>query len=167
MENFIAGDHVSFEVLIIKHRQGAIAFAKRYIHEVYIAEDIVQESFADIYVYRHRYKFKYSFKTYLYTVVKNKSIDYLRKNRQLVSYQVEEADTYGTEQIILDKEHKNILSRAINTLKAEYRTVIYLYAYEDLSYEEIAGIMGKSLAQIKILLYRARQSLKNKMEREE
>jgi RNA polymerase sigma factor (sigma-70 family) len=78
IKSFLKGNNESFERLIIIHRAKALSFAQRYLHDMYAAEDIVQESFADIYVYRERYKDRYSFKTYLFTIIRNKSVDYIR-----------------------------------------------------------------------------------------
>jgi RNA polymerase sigma-70 factor (ECF subfamily) len=75
IKSFLKGNNESFERLVIIHRAKALSFAQRYLHDMYAAEDIVQESFADIYVYRERYKDRYSFKTYLFTIIRNKSVD--------------------------------------------------------------------------------------------
>lgn len=48
-------------------------------------------------------------------------------------------------------------------LPPDYRTVLYLFAFEQMPYGEIAKIMGKSAAQIKITMYRARKALKKKL----
>lgn len=166
MQKSIEGDQSSFEELVIRHMDNAIFFAKRYVQDIYVAEEVVQESFADIYVNIERYRDNYSFKTYLYTIIKNKCIDYIRKNTRLDTYQHVEQEGMSAEEIALNKERWSIFGKAFGKLKSEYKTVIYLYAYEEFSYEEISKIMGKNMGQIKILLYRARQSLKNRIEEE-
>ena len=79
MKEFQNGNEESFEKLIIKYRNSAVYFSSRYTMDKYIAEDIVQEAFAYIYVYKDKYNEKYAFKTYLFTIIRNKSIDYIRK----------------------------------------------------------------------------------------
>jgi RNA polymerase sigma factor (sigma-70 family) len=166
MDNFQAGDHESFERLIVKHLHGAVLFAQKYVHDYHTAEDIAQESFADIYVNRHRYKDKYSFKTYLFTIIKNKSIDHLRKKISIPLESIKDLETITTEELVLDIEQKGVIRKALNNLKEDYRKVIYLFEFEGFSYEEISGIMGKNLGQIKILIYRARKKLKIILEKE-
>ncbi|MFZ5989497.1 MAG: RNA polymerase sigma factor [Bacillota bacterium] len=166
MSRFKAGDSESFEKLIVKHREGAVNFARRYLHDSYTAEDIVQESFADIFVYRDRYRDNFSFKTYLFTIIKNKCIDYIRKKHAVPLEEVQTGNCESPEQIVLGNEQRNYIRRMINRLKEDYRTVLYLLEYEDFSYEEIARIMGKNLGQVKILIFRARQKLKTILEKE-
>lgn len=166
IENFLNGDKDSFEKLIIKYRVPAIYFAKRFIKDSYLAEDIVQESFADIYVHSERYNSKYSFKSYLYAIIKNKCVDYIRKNKSLPFEEIDSITNYTPEMEFLEKERNNIVLEKINQMKDDYRLAIYLVEYEQLSYKEIAKIMDKSLAQIKILIFRARKKLKNLLEGE-
>lgn len=176
MKEFQDGNKKSFEKIIIKYRASAISFAERYIHDRYMAEDIVQESFAYLYVYRDRYNSKYSLKTYLFTIIRNKSIDYFRKNSKVdlweECYMMDKMrDNIGDsknnlEEIILKREENNMLKENIKKLKIEYQTAIYLIDYEEFSYKEAAKIMNKNLAQMKILVFRARRKLRTFIEGE-
>ncbi len=167
IKKFQAGDNESFEKLIIKHRGKALSFAQRYVHDPYEAEDIVQESFADIYVYRERYKNTYSYKTYLFTIIRNKSIDYIRKSKNIYAYENYNEKLEATpEEKYLEKEKNNLVRDMVNELRDDYKTIIYLIEYYDFSYDEASKIMGKNLGQIKILVYRARKKLKTMLEKE-
>jgi len=166
MESFKAGDHESFEKLIIKHRAKAVSFAQRYIRDPHLAEDMVQESFADIYVYRDRYNVNYSFKTYLFTIIKNKSIDYLRKKQAVPLEGLQLDSGYDMEEEVIRREEKVTLREKIGELKGDYQLAIHLIEYEGFSYKEAANIMGKNLVQMKILIYRARKKLKSMLEKE-
>ena len=167
VKKFQAGDNESFEKLIVKHRAKALSFAQRYVHDPYEAEDIVQECFADIYVYRERYKNTYSFKTYLFTIIRNKSIDYIRKSKNFYPYENYNGKSEETpEEKYLEKERNNLVREMVNELRDDYKTIIYLVEYYDFSYDEASKIMGKNLGQIKILVYRARKKLKIMLEKE-
>lgn len=169
MKKFQEGNENSFEKLIIKYRANAICFAQRYTLDKFIAEDITQESFAYLYVYKDKYNEKYSFKTYLFSIIRNKSIDYYRKfkreNLQSNLYNLSSSDT--PEDIILRNERKNLVINNINKLKEDYKIAIYLIDYEEFSYKEAGTIMDKNLAQMKILVFRARRKLKLLIEQEE
>ncbi|GAA0182315.1 RNA polymerase sigma factor RpoE [Clostridium sediminicola] len=163
MIRFQNGDKEAFEELILKYRQNATNFAVRFLNDSYIAEDIVQECFAYLYVNRDKYNIKFSFKTYLFTMIKNKSIDYIRKwNRVSPCSDVEinEINLNSPEEIYIQKEENNEINRNINKLKDDYKTVVYLIDYEGFTYKETARIMKKTLPQIKIMIYRARKKLK-------
>ncbi|SHH90817.1 RNA polymerase sigma factor [Clostridium grantii] len=163
MIKFQNGDKDAFEELISKYRHKAISFAIRFGCDHYIAEDIVQECFAYLYVNRNNYNIKFSFKTYLYAMIKNKSIDYMRKwNRVCPSSEV---DMMGIslntpEEIYLQKEESEELNSQVKKLKDDYKTVVYLIDYEGFTYKEAASIMKKTVPQIKILVFRARKKIK-------
>lgn len=169
MQKFQEGDEQSFEALIIKYRAAAVCFAERYTCDKFIAEDITQESFAYLYVYKDKYNEKYSFKTYLFTIIRNKSIDYYRKfKREDFKYNLDNLSSSHTpEDIILSDEIKNLVINNINKLKEDYKIALYLIDYEVFSYKEAGSIMGKNLAQMKILIFRARRKLKLLIEQEE
>lgn len=166
----ISEEKEDFENLIRLHIKGAVAFATRYLKDEHMAEDIAQDAFAYYFVNRDKYNSKYSFKTYLYTIIKNKSIDYIRKNSRMsyvdsideTSCQYER-DTYSgsPETIHMKKQQSEDIRKCLDELKDEYREVIYLYEYEELSYKEIAKIIDKSTASVKITLFRARRKLKD------
>jgi RNA polymerase sigma-70 factor (ECF subfamily) len=166
MADFKAGSHESFERIMLMYRVKAISFAMGYVHDEYWAEDIVQESFADAFVYRDRYKVKYSFKTYLFTIIKNKCIDYSRKRHNVPIDDLQLISEDNPEQQVMDLEERSMLKRKFGELKKDYQTAIYLIEYENFSYEEAARIMGRNLGQMKILIYRARKKLKVLLERE-
>lgn len=167
IKKFLSGDNESFERLVLIHRAKALSFAQRYVHDMYTAEDIVQESFADIYVYRERYKDKYSFKTYLFTIIRNKSIDFIRKNKNIfVNENTDSIEASNLEENFLKKEQITAVRSKINELRDDYKTIIYLIEYYNFTYEEAGRVMGRNIGQIKILVYRARQKLKAMLEKE-
>lgn len=160
MECTIDGNKQAYEELVIKYRTCALNFAKKYINDEYLAEDIIQESFAIVYVRRNNYKFDYSFKTYLYTIIRNKCIDYIRKKKNLCFHELEDLQySKSTEEIIIDKENKSLLKKLFEQLNNNYQTALYLYEFEGMSYKDIGKVMGKNLCQVKIMIHRARKKL--------
>ncbi|MCB2356940.1 RNA polymerase sigma factor [Clostridium estertheticum] len=165
MDLIKSGDKKIFEELVIRHRLKALRFAQKYVKEEFIAEDIIQDSFALIYVKRMSYNNKCSFKTFLYTVIRNKCIDYLRKQKT-VNIDDIKLRTPSAEDIVMKKEDRLFVTELLGKLNKEYKTALYLYEYEDMSYKEIATIMIKSVGQVKIIIFRARKKLQ-KLARED
>lgn len=166
-ENFLKGDINSFEILVITHKDNLIYFISRYTGgDIYSAEDIAQDVFAYIFVYKEKYNFDYSFKTFLYTLGKNKAIDYIRKQSKLNIGAFDKdneqvlSETESLEDKIIKDENNKLLFDSIKRLKPDYEKAIYLVDIEELSYKEAARILGKTLPQIKILIHRARKSLR-------
>lgn len=165
----VLGDKSAYEKIVINNRMSAISFAFSYVKDVHIAEDIVQECFVKIYINKSKYKPTFKFKTYLFTVIKNKCIDHIRKNntRQTVNIDdvFEISDKNTPEQQLLNTERSHIIINILNSLQNDFKTALYLYAVEEMSYQEIATVMQKTSAQIKITIYRARKKLKILYER--
>ena len=76
------------------------------------------------------------------------------------------SDERSIEKEYLREEQKISLHRAMESLNSDYRQVLYLIFFEDLSNSEAARVMKKSCRQIENLLYRAKQALRSKLEKE-
>lgn len=160
------GDEQAFERLVLKHREKALMFARRHVKDWHAAEDIVQDCFAYLFVNIENYSDKYSFKTYLFTIIRNKSIDLIRKQSRLTySDQIELSDTLTPEGQAIQNEDTEFVQDCIRKLSLDYQTIINLIDIEGFSYKESARIMDKSVVQIKVLIYRARKKLKALIEK--
>ena len=169
MNKVISGDNTAFDELVILHRRAAILFAYNFVYDYGIAEDIVQEAFVKIYILKDNYKPTNSFKTYLYTIIRNSSIDYLRGNKVRAKYLSEMKMQEGRKELSAEEEflYENKYSEIAEifySLKGDYRTALYLYAINDCSYKEVASIMKKTVAQTKITIHRARKKLQDSLE---
>lgn len=157
------GNKEAYEILMKKYISQAKAFACKYVHDPYAAEDIVQESFADIYVQRFHFDRRYSFSAYLYGIIKNKAMNWLKKNRELPGIpfiEQELVDTETPETAYFQKADFRELMDAVQRLGEEEKQLLYLYAAEERSYKEIAAALGITVAQVKIKLFRARKKLR-------
>lgn len=166
-QRFLDGDIKGFEELVLANKDHLIYFIHRYVLDIHMAEDLAQDVFVDIYLKKERYHFQYRFKTYLYTIARNKAVDYIRKQKNVLP--MIDFDTLKQEQIeegllneIIWKEEKEQLRKAIQMLKAEYQILILLVDLEGFSYKETAKILHKTIPQVKVSLYRARKALKEK-----
>lgn len=170
------GNKEAYEILMKKYMSQAKTFAYKYVHDSFAAEDIVQESFVDIYMQRFRFDQHFKFSTYLYTIIKNKSMNYLRKNRELpLSSFDEETEVPVLEQELvnfdtpeneyLKKAEFGELMSAIQRLSEEEKNMLYLYAVEERSYKEIAGKLGVTVMKVKIKIFRARKKLREGKEK--
>lgn len=168
--SFLQGDMKSFEQLVIEYKDPLIYFISRYVKDVAAAEDLAQDAFAWVLVHKERYDFRTSFKTFLFTIGRNRAIDYIRKNQRIEL--VEEYPERASEERLLEEkvirdEEKRAVYEAVKRLKEDYQRVLYLIAFEEMSYAQAAKAMGKSEAQIKILIFRARKALKKELGKEE
>lgn len=164
MDKLQHGDKKAFETLVIKYRKNEICFANSFLYDINIAEDIVEDSFIKIYFNRMTYKNTYTFKTYLFTIVRNKCIDYIRNTKRHLKIPIENiyniAGDYLLEDIVINRQNQSEVLKILNSLQNNYKTALYLFAVENMSYEQIANVMQKTIPQIKIIIFRARKKLR-------
>ena len=163
---FIKGDENSFNIIVEKYRASLISFIYKFTKDIEIAEDITQEVFLYIYKTKKEYDFRYTLKTYLFITAKSRTINYLNSQKKEIPFEeTNNSKQYneGVDNYLIKKEEKDYLLRNIDTLKEDYKIVIHLRDFEGFSYEEIAKILNKTIPQTKMILHRARKSLKTKI----
>jgi RNA polymerase sigma-70 factor (ECF subfamily) len=189
---FRQGERDAFEWLVRQYRQPAVGFAYHLTGDYHTAEDLAQDSFAYLLVYPERFDARASFKTYLFTILRNKSIDSLRKRQRTLPVEAGmrrrpdssfSGDYTGDnlpegnrmpppglddpERMAIVHEEDREWQRRLLTLKPDYRMAVYLVDVGEMSYTEAAAIMGRTTVSFKVLLHRARKKLRQIYEKEE
>lgn len=169
IEKVLAGDDRAFGCLVDRYQDMAYTIAVRLLKDRAEAEDIVQESFIKSYEVLHTFRGESKFSTWIYKIVYRKSLDRLKalKRKHAESYDdIREGEirTEGEEtayQVLLRKERKQLLLDTISRLPAEEQTLITLYYFEEASIREVAEILGISMENVKVKLFRSRKKLYN------
>jgi RNA polymerase sigma-70 factor (ECF subfamily) len=131
-------------------------FALKHLKNEMSAKDIVQDTFTKVWVKHEEVTFE-KVKSYLFTTAYNAIIDFVKKEKR--SYEMPAEDiSRGTQQDNFDVQ--TILNTALETLPEIQKTVVLLRDYEGYSYEEIGKICKLKEAQVKVYIFRARQTLK-------
>ncbi len=151
----------SFEAIVLKYRENSINFARRYIKDIQICEDIAQEAFATVFVYKDKYNPAMSFKTWLFSIIHNKCVDYIRRNKELQSpgIEYEAIDECSFENV----DTKILLEQEIGKLKPNYRAIIQMVEFEGMSVREAATVLQISEVHARVLNYRARKKLQSEL----
>lgn len=162
---FLQGDKAAFSELIDLYNESLIFFIRRFVFDLNLAEDIAEDCFVALIVHPHRYHFKVSLKTYLFTIARNKAVDYIRHHQVIKEISLEEIEEKSVEYLsfeeeVLREEKKKELHQALDMLKEKFRTVLHLIYFEEMSYEDAGKVMKKSRKQIENLAYRARKELR-------
>ena len=168
---FLNGDDEGFTLIIKDYKDGLILYLNGYVNNIYVAEEIMEETFFKLAVKKPKFNEKSSFKTWLYTIGRNVAIDYTRHNSKFSMSSIEDMENYlkdetNLENLYIRSERKIFIHKARSNLKPEYRQVLWLCYFEEFSNEEIAQIMGKTKRQIENLVYRSKQSLKSLLDKE-
>ena len=167
---FLDGDDNGLAELIRIYNGGLTLYLNSFVGNLSIADELSEDTFVKIGVKRPRYSGKSSFKTWLYAIGRNIAIDYMRKNPKQETISMGNcvglADEKTIEKEYLKEEQFIILYKAMGNLKAEYRQVLWLIYFEEMTAKEAAKVMKKSLHNVEVLVGRARQSLKSELKKE-
>jgi RNA polymerase sigma-70 factor (ECF subfamily) len=172
VQQTLAGDPQAFGELVRRYERDVFNLAYRMLNERGEAEDAAQEAFMRAYVNLDRYDPERPFKTWLLSITSNHCIDRLRR-RRLTWLSLEEplpphpaltSDVPGPEEALLTSERNLLVQEMLANLSPEYRLAVILRYWYDLSYAEIAEMLGTTESAIKSRLFRARQALADDLE---
>ena len=191
---FLNGDEAGLEKLLALHGRGLYRFILSYVRDKGIAEDVLQEVFIRLYTLRSfSVQERGSFKSYLYEIAKNESLNALKKRKRMreISLDALKKDSDPRSAVAVrhgffyhqsqpfrsqtpaesleEKSEKEELSRAVfaalSCIKKEYRQALFLRYFDDVPPKQIAKIMKKDVKQVYNLLTRGRTALKNELEK--
>ncbi len=139
------------------HADGIYRFAVKHLRDMEAAKDIVQESYARLWMRLDRVEAD-KVKSYLFTTAHHALVDEVRKSARSIRMEEhhDKVRSVGQEQPDL----KELLDRALATLPPLQRSVVLLRDLEGYAYEEIAELTGLNLSQVKVYIYRGRTALK-------
>ncbi len=168
---FLDGDDKGIAEIVGDYKDGLILYLNSYVNNIFIAEELTEDTFFRLIIKKPGYSGKSSFKSWLYAIGRNVAVDYIRHNSRIISIPVEDMENYLIEEQNLEyayiKEKRKILvHKVLSELKSDYRAVLWLVFFEGFSNKEVSEVLKKSDRQIKNLLYRAKLSLKSKLEKE-
>ncbi len=170
-KRFLNGDNAGLEEIIRTYRDGLIFYLYSIVGSLSQAEEIAEDTFVLLCVKKPKDNQKSSFKTWLYTIGRNLAIDALRRNSRhatvpLDTYNNIENEEETLEEMYLRNSKKQLLHKALEKLKPEYRQTLWLIYFEELSYKEVAQIIHKNIHATEMLVSRARQALKLELNKE-
>lgn len=172
------GDREAFAELVEKYQRPVISILYRTLPDAAEAEDLAQHVFLQVYKSAHRYEVTAKFSTWIFTIARNLCLNEIRRRSRHPAQsldetfaadedqpvrQYEDVKTHSPPDTMLHGELEEKISAAIAALPLNQRTALLLCRQEELSYEEIAEVLGCSLPATKSLIHRARETLKEKL----
>lgn len=177
-----ADRHLDFDALVAKYEKKIFNVIYRFIGDYEEATDLTQETF--ISAYRHFDRFRGDSKvfTWLYQIARNLCINRVRQRDRQKVLKLESLDqprdfedddssarevpdwTHSPQNVLEDKELRQRILAAIDSLPPDYKEVVVLREFQNMSYNEIVEATGLSLENVKTRLSRARGMLRRKLE---
>jgi len=168
----LQGDHQAYAGLVTRYQQFVFTLTLRFVKNREEAEEVAQDVFIKAYKYLADFRGDAKFSTWLYTIVNNTCISFLRK-KKLVIHSLDDERVFakadnqdlgfradGVEQ----KSRHRMVTEAINRMKPDDAAIITLFYKNEQSLDEIAQILGVEVNAAKVRLHRARARLKELME---
>lgn len=173
----LGGEADLFTTLVTRYEKRVINYVYRITHRYEDAHDLAQDIFVKVYLALDRYDPKYQFSTWLFRIAQNSAIDALRKKtlQEVSLTRPTEDEPGGKEREFADhgvspyralknKELSAAIDEAVGKLPSDYRELIQLRHFAELSYEEIASMKKLPLGTVKNKLFRARNLLKDALD---
>jgi RNA polymerase sigma-70 factor, ECF subfamily len=173
-----AGDESSFNYLVEKYHRPMIHFLYRMVHNQSIAEELAQEVFLRVYRARDSYRAEARFTTWLYRIATNLAVNHARDTRhertvQTVYLDAPDEETGTTpdladdeptvEQNLLRKERMDAIRSHVMALPERQRMAVLMHKYQGMDYRQIGEVLKLSESATKSLLFRAYQTLRDKL----
>ncbi len=173
-----SGDMAGFDFLIQKYRKPIIHFMYRMVHNQAVAEELAQEVFLRVYRSRETYRAEARFSTWLYRIATNLGVNHARDTRHernaSTVYLDQADDETGTtpdvadagpsaEASILRRERMNAIKACVMELPERQRMAVLMHKYEEMDYKQIGEVLKLSESATKSLLFRAYQTLREKL----
>lgn len=155
-----------FRILLERHKESLMLFLCSFVHNMEDAEELMLDAYAEA-AAGADYSGKSTFKTWLFSIGKNLALMRLRKRRFTAGESFERTDDEAAppELSILREERNRQLYEALSRIKEEYRQILILLYFEDMSHEDAAKVMGKTKRQTYHLAERGRAALRERLER--
>ena len=154
---YLSGDDEGLNALMKKYGDPLTLYIDGYLHDVHEAEELMLDVFAYLFTKKPRIR-DGGFKAYLYKAARHMALRHKSKRKPLFSLDAEE--------VIRTEERNRILHFCMDEMNPDYREVLYLTYFEDMSYAQAAEVTGKTVKQITNMVYRGKESLRRLLERE-
>ena len=180
IKKFQDGDVGAYNQLVFRFKDRLLNFIYRFVNDLDLAEDLVQDTLLKLYTHKDSYKEIAKFSTWLYTIAANLARTELRKKKRRKTFSVTELSREDREFIIASSDvdpsqdfssqnFEKSVQRALAELPDDFKTIIILRDIQELSYDEISKIVEVPLGTVKSRINRGRvklqQLLKKKGER--
>lgn len=173
-----AGDLQCFDVLMNKYRRQIVHFMFRMVRNQAVAEEMAQEVFLRVYRARDTYRAEAKFTTWLYRIATNLAVNHARdtKNERLAPKVLLDEPEYeggampdvadstpSVEADMLRRERMNAIKQHVMALPERQRVAVLMHKYQEMDYKSIGAVLKLSESATKSLLFRAYQTLREKL----
>lgn len=158
------GSQQALAAIYEAYSDGVFAYCLKILADRQLAEDVVQDTFLKVQEHAGSIEQSGSFRSWIFRIARNEALMHLRRTRN--DGRLEDESVWDREtplEQFLSVERSEIVNRLLDDLKREYREVLVLLVYENMSYAEIATVTGATESSVKSRIFRARKAMLEKL----
>ncbi len=166
IQQCLGGDQKAFETLVEKYQKPMFNAALRIIDNQEDAADVTQAAFVKAYENLKQFDGRYKFFSWLYRITVNGSLNFVNARQRFEELPEDTVSPdKNADDVFSEEDTARTVQRALMKLTPDYRAVIVLSHFRELSYKEISDVLGIPEKRVKSRLFSARQMLKNVLSR--
>lgn len=175
IKRILSGEKELYEILVRRNNQKLYRIIRSYIKDDAEIEDIMQDSYVKAFTKLYQFKLESTFSTWLIRIGINESLARLKEKGKIYHLNKQSDNLSSTileipdnrqlnpQDKMIRNETKQILESAIDSLDIKYKTVYIMKEVEEMSLKEISVVLGLTVANVKVRLYRSKEMLKEKL----
>jgi RNA polymerase sigma-70 factor (ECF subfamily) len=162
IDRYLAGDATAFDEIMIRHQRRIYRLCYRFVENREDAMDLAQDVFIKVFEHLESFRRESSLKTWLCQIALNHCVNHVKKHSQdFVEVNEYTGSVRASAQYQLeDREEREQFRRLLKRLPPKQKAILELRINEQLSYEEIANISGRSVSTIKASVFFAIEKLR-------
>jgi RNA polymerase sigma-70 factor (ECF subfamily) len=171
IESVKKGNQADYAVIIDRYKSKAFTMLKRMLKNHFEAEEVLMDCFLKAYNNLGSFKFESKFSTWFYRIVYNTAITRLSSSRRKIEKEMSSIDDlhyleskYAADEFV-KKDNSLLIKKIINDLPPKNAAVISMFYLEEMSTEEIGDVLQISVANVKVILHRSRNLLRDIIEK--
>lgn len=161
------GNDSDYSIIVDKYKNKAFSMLKRTLKNEFDAEEVLQDCFLKAYNSLNTFKGEAKFSTWFYRIVYNTALTRLSSKKRKTESEMTSVEDhfnleseYGSDEIE-KKDVNEFLHDIIGKLPERYGAVITMFYLNEMSIDEISEVMGNSVSNVKVMLHRSRNSLRD------
>ncbi len=167
IESVKKGNQADYAIIVDRYKNKALSLIKRMLKNQMDAEEVLQDCFIKAYDSLKTFRQESKFSTWFYRIVYNTTLTKLSNTKRKIESEMSSLDDHFDLESDYDfkvsekKDMSEFINTVIERLPGNYATVITMFYLNDLSCEEISETIGASVSNVKVMLHRSRNALKD------
>jgi len=161
------GNDSDYSIIVNRYKNKAFSMLKRMLKNEFDAEEVLQDCFLKAYKSLNAFKGEAKFSTWFYRIVYNTALTKLSSQKRKTESEMTSVEDhynlesqYGADEIEM-KDLSKFVQETITKLPERYSAVITMFYLNEMTIDEISGVMGLTVSNVKVMLHRSRNSLRD------